>query len=306
MIKKTLTYLFVLFYSLTTYAQEQKVEFQYDGIYLNNINLAQLQTIYDDYDYHDYMYMPGWQYPPIFLESLPVDFDTITDAQKRNRLFLQILAPLALKLNEEITEEKNEIDTLRQEFEEKHDLSPEQIQFLEEKAEKYDIFTRLKGERRYALFLSELQEKVDVIPPSIMLAAAAIETNWGTNRPVRLANSLYRELVWYTDEGLEPLDETEDKTYRYKIFPTLYDSMKSHALKLNSHVNYEMFRFNRKSMKERGTSLQGRDMAHNMIHDSNLKNFAGILDYTITFYVLGGIDEAELAPLDLPKSIREK
>jgi hypothetical protein len=36
--------------------------------------------------------------------------------------------------------------------------------------------------------------------------------------------------------------------------------------------------------------------------DSNLQNFAGLLDYTITFYELSNIDEAELAPLDLPKN----
>ncbi len=304
MIKKILIYILILIFSFSVKAEEQKVEFQYDGLYLRHINLDQLKTIYDDYDYHDFMYMPNWKFPPIFLETLPTDFSSITDPQLRNRLFLQIVTPLALKLNEEIIAERDGIEALRKEFEEKHDLSPDQIKYLEEKAEKYDIFTRLKGERRYALYFAELNEKVDIIPPSIMIASAAIETNWGTNRPAQIANSLYRELVWYTDEGLEPLDEKEDKSYRYKIFPTLYDSMKSHALKINSHVNYEMFRYNRHSMKERGTSLQGRDMAHNMIYDSNLQNFAGILDYTITFYMLGGVDEAQLAPLELPKSMR--
>jgi uncharacterized FlgJ-related protein len=133
------------------------------------------------------------------------------------------------------------------------------------------------------------------------MATAAIESNWGTNRPAQLANSLYRELVWYTEDGLEPLDEPEDKSYRYKIFPTLYDSMVSHALKINSNVNYEQFRTERKQVRLREKPLLGRNFAHTMLLDSNLQNYAGILDYTITFYELINLDEAELAPFDLPK-----
>lgn len=37
-----------------------------------------------------------------------------------------------------------------------------------------------------------------------------------------------------------------------------------------------------------------------MLFDSNLKNFAGLLDYTITFYELTNFDEAELGFVRLP------
>ena len=245
--------------------------------------------------------MKDWKYPPIFLETLPIDYNQITDSQKRNKLFLQILAPLALKVNLEISLEKWEIEDIIKEYNETLSLTDKQIEYIEEKAKKYDIVTHLKGEIRIAHFLKELKFKVDNIPPSLLMATAAIESNWGTNRPAQLANSLYRELVWYTDEGLEPLDEQEDKSYRYKIFPSLYASMVSHALKINSNVNYEQFRTERKQVRLREKPLLGRNFAHTMLLDSNLQNYAGILDYTITFYELINIDEAELAPFDLPK-----
>lgn len=44
----------------------------------------------------------------------------------------------------------------------------------------------------------------------------------------------------------------------------------------------------------------GRSLAHTMLFDSNLKNFAGLLDYTITFYELTNFDEAELGFVRLP------
>lgn len=294
------TFIFLIAAAFYAYAGEPKIKVRYDGIYLNQANLAQLEMLYRDYKYKDYLYMPDKKYPPIFLETLPTDFDTIDNAEKRNKLFLQIMIPLTLKLNEELMLERYDIEELIKEFNDKHDLSEQQIKTIEEKAEKYDIFTRLKGERRYALLLEELKQKVDTIPSSLLTAAAAIETNWGTNRPAKLANSLYRELVWYTDDGLEALDETEDKSYRYKIFPSLYESLKSHALKINSHVNYQQFRTRRAQIREREDFVAGRTVAYSMYFDSNLKNFAGLLDYTITFYELNNIDEAELAPLELP------
>lgn len=305
--KKIITHILCLLFSFSVLAAEDKssIDIQYDGIYLKDITLSQLEMIYQDYEYKDYIYMPDWKYPPIFLENLPIDFNTITDSQKRNKIFLQIMIPLTLKLNQEILLERLEIEELTKEYNEKHDLSEEQIKFLEETATKYDIFTRMKGEHRYALFLNELKEKVDIIPPSILIAIAAIETNWGTNRPAQLANSLFRELVWYTDEGLEPLDD-DDKSYRYKIFPNLYASLVSHALKINSNINYHLFRTERAQIRYRNIPVLGRNVAHSMHLDSNLRNFAGILDYTITFYELINIDEAELAPLSLPKSIIEK
>lgn len=305
MIKKLLTYLLALLLTGTAAAKE-KIDFRYDGIYLDGITLPQLEQLYADYGYRDYIYMPDWKYPPIFMMSLPKDFEKITDTQKRNKLFLQMMVPLALKVNQEIEAERRELEQLVKEFNDRHDLSPEQIKTIEDLAVKYDIFTRLKGERRYALILGQLKEKVDIVPPSILIAAAAIETNWGTNRPVRLANSLYRDLVWHTDEGLEPLDETEDRSYRYKIFPNLYESMSGHALKINSGINYEQFRTLRAMIRSKEIPVLGRNIAHSMYFDSNLQNFAGILDYTITFYELTNIDEAELAPMDLPKFRKQK
>lgn len=300
MIKQLLTFLFV-FLLVKTVSAKDAIDFRYDGIYLDGITTAQLKKLYADYGYQDYIYMPDWKYPPIFVMSLPKDFERITDPQKRNKLFLQMMVPLSLKVNREIEIERLELEALIKDFNKKHDLSPEQIKIIEDKARKYDIFTRLKGARRYALILGQLKTKTDIVPPSILIGAAAIESNWGTNRPVRQANSLYRDLVWHTDEGLEPQDETEDHSYRYKIFPNLYESMKAHALKINSGINYEQFRTLRAQIRSKDIPVLGRNIAHSMYFDSNLQNFAGILDYTITFYELTNIDESELAPLDLPK-----
>ena len=62
-----------------------------------------------------------------------------------------------------------------------------------------------------------------------------------------------------------------------------------------------MFRFSRSQIRYREVPLHGRDVAYNFLQDSNLQNYAGLLDYTITFYELSNIDDAELLPLSLPE-----
>ncbi len=299
--------LYLLAFLLTaSAAAKAEIDLRPDGLYLTDVTVAQLEKQYELYEYKDYIYMPDWIYPPIFLTNLPTDFNQISDANQRNKLFLQILGPLALKLSEEQKEERLAIRELRAAFLEGADLTPEQEKFVEEKAVKYDIFTRMKGRRRYDILLKQLELKADVIPPSLLMAAAAIESDWGTNRIVREGNSLYKELDWYTDKGLKPEDDKQDQSYRYKTFPSLYDSMKSYALHLNSNVNYEQMRSYRAAIEYREKPVFGRALAHTMLFGTNLKNFAGLLDYTITFYELTNFDEAELGFVKLPKSEDKK
>lgn len=274
-------------------------EYKADGIYINNITVSDLEDIYRLYGYNDFVYMRDWIYPPIFLTRLPSDFSQIKDSQKRNKLFLQIVGPLALKLGDELIAERIQVWEINKQFQKEHNLSPQQEQYLDQQSKKYDIFTRLKGERRYSYLLKELMLRVNKVPPSLLMAVAAIESNWGTNRPANQGNSLYRELLWYSDEpGLEPQDEEEDKNYKYRIFPSLLDSMRSYAHKFNTGVNYQQARFLRAEIESRDKPVFGKALANAMIFDTNLKNFAGLLDYTITFYDLINFDEATLGDMD--------
>ena len=219
---KFFAYLFLFLIINSSIGKTAIYDFKADGIYIDEITTAELEDIYQIYGYKDYIYMRDWIYPPIFLKRLPSDFQEIKDSQKRNKLFLQIVGPLALKTQEHLLEERVKILTLEKEFKESHNLTPKQENYLEEQAKKYEVFTRLKGERRYAYILKELILRVNAVSPSLLMGVAAIESNWGTNRPSNIANSLYRELLWYSDEpGHTPEDETEDTSYKYKIFPSL-------------------------------------------------------------------------------------
>lgn len=212
----------------------------------------------------------------------------------RNSLFIRILSPLALKVNETILAEREQLEKIITDFDKNAELSPAQTQWVEQAAKKYDVFTRLKGYRRYKRLLGELRYRIDALPPSVLIAVSAIETDWGQSRIVKEGHSLYKELVWYSDEGLKPEGENEDTNYRIKVFPSLYDSMYAFALKINSNINFEDFRSFRKEQRYRRQLLEGRSTAYMFFLLSPLPNYIGLLDYTITFYELVTIDASKL------------
>ena len=267
-------------------------------LWLKDIPVKKLQELYKECAYDGmkgYLMLPSRQYPAIFLKNFPKDYTSITDEQERNALFIKILAPLALKFNKDILADRQKIENLHKEFSEKGSLSAKETAFIEKIAEKYDLFSRLKDKERISYLLDELLNRVDAIPPSVMITAAAIETNWGTSRIVKEGNALYKEIVWHTTEGLEPIGETEDKTYRIKIFKDIYASLQSFALKLNSQPAFDSFRNVRRLLRERSPHPSGLILGPYLYGNYQLKNYAGMFDYTLAYYELLEIDKSSLA-----------
>ena len=156
----------------------------------------------------------------------------------------------------------------------------------------------MTGDGRYEILLAELLNRADEVPPSFLIAAAAAESNWGTAREVRLGNALYKWKVWYTEEGIKPLEDPDD-SYRIKTYPTLLAAMEDYALIFNSDVNFAHFRDLRRQRRNHDKPLRGNAMAYNMVRGSPLENYAGLISYIITFYDLVNLDEAELGSVNM-------
>ncbi|MBQ8436217.1 MAG: glucosaminidase domain-containing protein [Alphaproteobacteria bacterium] len=293
----SILYLIFLVFSPTTNADYG------NGLVITQTTTSKLEKIYQQYGYEHYIAVQDYHIPQIYLEHFPTDFSTISDFKKRNELFIKILTPLALKINQEIMQERAKMIKLQKTFLQKSSLSVSETNYLEQLAKKYDVFTRLKGKERIELQFNQLELKINQVYPSFLIGISAIETDWGTSRIVYEGNALYKELVWHSTEGLKPDGETEDHTYKIRIFPNLYESMKSFALKFNSNVAYEHARFLRNLRYKAGINPSGRSTVHSMLFQSPLENYIGILDYTITFYKLMLLDQAPLNP-NPPKLIK--
>lgn len=293
MIKIIFLSLTFIFGFICTANAEIKIRQSGGMLYIDNATVKETEKLFSQYGYRRFLSLPDRAYPAIFLKTLPTDYNKIKSLKYRNELFIRILTPLALKINEEIANERQTLLRIERNLLKNASLSKEDNQKLEMLAVKYDVFSRLKDSRRISFLLEKLKLRINIIPPSIFVAAAAMESNWGFSRVAQEANSLYKEKVWHTDQGLLPI-ENQDDGYRFKIFDSLIESMRSFALTFNSNINYESIWFARDNLiKRRGFAI-GESLAYTLATASNLPNYTGILDYTAAFYNLLALDLGHL------------
>lgn len=280
--------LFFMLLCLISKAYAIELEKKDGAIYVNEATTAEVEKLFRLNRFDKYN-IPYGKYPRIYLKKMPTDWKDVKENKAKHRTFIRILLPLVLKVNETVSAERALIESISNKYKNGPALNDVDLQILEDMAAKYNIFTRMKGETRTALLIDGLLNNIDVVPPSIMIASAAVYTDWGTSRLAMQANSLYLDELWYQNEGLKPLDD-ENADYTYKTFSSLEECISAHALKINSNVNYEYLRVGRRMSREMNRPPYGEQLIVNMLNDNNMRNIIGLLDYTMTHYGLAKTD----------------
>lgn len=104
---------------------------QPESLTLKNVTVEQLRQIYKKYGYEHHIAVKNAQIPPIYLEHFPSDYNRLQDADERNKLFIRILTPLALRVNAEIMAERADMLKLREKYQKQKTLSAKELEQLE-------------------------------------------------------------------------------------------------------------------------------------------------------------------------------
>lgn len=191
------------------------------------------------FDRLDYTYAEvaahGAPVPRVFLETLPPDLDGVDSGLVRKRLFIDTLLPLVLRVDEDILRQRVRLLGLRNWAAAGQALSAGETRWLRR-------LTADCGLDRPDF--DGLLACVDVIPPSMALAQAAIETGLGTSRLAREYNALFGQTGQDTIEG-------------YAAFERLQDGVEAYIHNLNTHPAYAVFRALRAERRYRGEPLDG-------------------------------------------------
>ena len=184
----------------------------------------------------------------IIFSSLPKDFMEINSVNERKNLFINTLLPIAFIENLKILDDRKKIldwwsqsngETYQREF---------WPNWLYDVSDKYDY----EGSN-----IGELLMRVDIVPLSLALAQAAIESGWGTSRYLREGNALYGQYTFDKKLGLKPQDRDKDKSFYIRKFVNLSDSTRSYLKNINTHNAYVKFRQERGTLRMNGNSLTG-------------------------------------------------
>lgn len=220
------------------------------------------------------------------VKIFPKEYYAIKKSEEQKEKFVEILYPLILKEEEKIRKERELVESFFTKFHSVGIVTPNEVKRLKEIAKKYRIKSLYNKE--------EYLKRVDTVPISMVLAQAAIESNWGKSRFVREANNLFGEWTW-GKKGIVPKNRPEGKRYKIRIFDSLEDSIASYMRNLNRHWAYKEFREARFMAKIMGKPFGGFTASAYLTHYSQLGE-------KYTLMIKKTIDKHEWDLYDIPKS----
>ena len=212
-------------------------------------DLEELQTFFKSHGYTWERLENG--VPPFIITRFPEDLNHRVKAEDKKQSFLLSLLPMVLLANQAIAAERLEIETLL----ERHDrgeLTAFEQQRLLEIADYYKITGNPLTDRRIRAMLLH---RIDILPPSLVLAQAATESGWGTSRFAREGNNLFGQRTYRTGNGIVPAQRAEGATYEVKRFGNLFASVRSYMRNLNTHSAYRELREVRARLRRSGSEL---------------------------------------------------
>jgi len=264
-----------------------------DDLIKNTISLdaSVVASLFEDLNYDLSKIRKGKKVKPFYISLLPKDISLIEDIKERKELFIRIILPLILQENEKIKEDREQLfKVLAKKSNSKQERNWLKWKFKEYKIKNSDI--------------SELKIRMDIIPVSLAIAQAAIESGWGTSRFALEGNALYGQWTW-SDNGLKPLNNSDDQDHKVMRFKILTASIKAYKKNLNTHSGYIEFREARANLRNRNERVTGLKLTQYLDkYSAQGKKYTEILKITIKKNSLSDFENAKLLSTGLRKEIK--
>jgi Bax protein len=224
--------------------------------------------------------------PRLFLENLPPSLGRIDDVDTVKSLFLRGILPMVLQVNDVIREQRERLLALERRVGAGEALGEHDRAWLDRLRRRY---------RAEEGGLAALKARVDVIPPALALAQAAVESDWGRSRFAIVGNALFGQWTFSRDRGLKPQDAGEGSHHRVKHFARLMDSVADYAMNLNTHAAYAPFRRQRAAMRLSGQPLDAYTLAGKLsLYSERRGEYVSTLRRVIRDNALSRLREARL------------
>ena len=175
--------------------------------------------------------------PRIYFTQLPSDLNTY-EINDKKKIFISIMLPLLLKGNEKISTERSNLIMF---------FKKENFKKLKIFCKKYKIKTidcnniNTLNKAKLKNLQNILLNRVNVLPISMMLAQAIVESGWGGSRFAQKGNALFGQWTWDKKKGISPTG-IHRPSFAVKSFQNLQDSVDAYILNLNTHPAYSKLR----------------------------------------------------------------
>lgn len=172
--------------------------------------------------------------------TLLPDLTAINQPLERVQLFIDTLRPLVEQKNELLRGTRERLLQIKSEIAQKHELSfvdRAQLNSLRE-----DFSVSLEDYPSDKQAVDVLLSRVDVIPPAMVIAQAAIESGWGTSVFAQEGNNLFGEWCFKKGCGIVPTRRAASATHEVRKFDSIEDSLNSYYKNINTNNAYRSLR----------------------------------------------------------------
>lgn len=190
------------------------------------------------------------------------------DVKARKAFFFEQLRPVVDAENERTLTIRAAIKSLRDKAE-SGELTAGENAWLEDVAGRYKVETGAEGRHDFATLL----HRVDVVPVSLALSQAAMESAWGRSRFAQEGNNLFGQWCFSKGCGIVPSKRSAGLTHEVAKFKTVNAAVRAYLENLNRHPTYLSLRDVRQGIRGgRVTKTPGIDMAVGLVNYSELGN----------------------------------
>ena len=179
--------------------------------------------------------------------------------------FFEFLSPLVNEENQHLQGLRDTIVEIRQSIESTEEITTAQKNWIAKVADRYDVANCDTFDETCQ---QTLLRRIDVVPPSLVMAQAANESAWGTSRFATQGNNLFGQWCFVKGCGLVPLQQTNGQHYEVRSFGSVHQSIVSYMMNLNTHPSYKELRVIRQSIRAEEDLPSGVELAPGLIHYS--------------------------------------
>ena len=140
------------------------------------------------------------------------DFKSYRDVVKKKHDFFSYMLPQIQQANRNTMSERNQILSIQNSIV----LDGAEREIIKRLAKKYRVSITLKKDNQIAdTDIEKLLAKIDILPPSLILAQSANESAWGTSRFATQANNFFG--IWCFTEGCGLKPKLRDEGLHHEV-----------------------------------------------------------------------------------------
>ncbi|MGO2318801.1 MAG: glucosaminidase domain-containing protein [Vibrio toranzoniae] len=191
------------------------------------------------------------QFGDLTVSSSTPNFAAIDDVNKKKDTFFSYLRPSINIENKRITKERAFLTKVSESS--IANIDAEDLSYAIRLGKLYSLPVPSSGLDK--AWLTEMFNRVNVLPEALVLTQAANESAWGTSRFATQANNYFGHWCYTEGCGLVPLQRNEGSSHEVATFSSSQESVHRYFMNLNRNRAYADLRAIRAKLAARGDDL---------------------------------------------------